>query len=183
VSYSTSGLSAGTYSWTITVAASGASNTPQTIPVSLTVSALPPPGAAISRTPASLTASCTQGANPSHQTFQVSNSGGGTLSYTISDSAAWLSCSPASGTSTGASNTVTVSYATSGLAAGTYSATITIAASGASNSPQTIPVSLTVTAALPVLSRSPSSLSPSCIQGANAPTQSFQVANSGGGGP
>jgi hypothetical protein len=39
-----------------------------------------------------------------------------------------------------------VSYAASGLSAGTYSATITIAATGASNTPQTIPVSLKVVA-------------------------------------
>ena len=108
------------------------------------------PTPAISRTPSLLSASCTQGANASNQSFQVSNSGGGTLSYTISANASWLSCSPPGGTSTGASNTTTVSYATSGLAAGTYSAAITITASGASNSPQTIPVSLTVAETLPL---------------------------------
>jgi hypothetical protein len=101
---------------------------------------------AISQNTSSLFALCTQGSNASSQTFQVSNSGGGTLSYTISDDATWLSCGPTSGTSTGASNTITVSYATSGLSAGTYSATITIAATGASNTPQTISVSLNVVA-------------------------------------
>jgi hypothetical protein len=44
-----------------------------------------------------------------------------------------------------------VNYATSGLSAGTYSATITIAASGATNSPQTIPVSLNVVSSGSVL--------------------------------
>jgi hypothetical protein len=146
VSYATSGLAAGTYSAAITIAATGASNSPQTIPVSLTVKAPP----AISRSPSSLSALCIQGANAPNQTFQVSNSGSGTLSYTVSASASWLSCSPPGGTSTGASNTTTVSYATSGLAAGTYSAAITITASGASNSPQTIPVSLTVAETLPL---------------------------------
>jgi regulation of enolase protein 1 (concanavalin A-like superfamily) len=101
---------------------------------------------AISRTPASLSASTTQGANALSQSFQVSNAGGGTLSYTISDDASWLSCSPVSGTSTGELDTIAVSYSTSGLAVGTYTATISIAASGASNSPQTVPVTLTVNA-------------------------------------
>jgi hypothetical protein len=137
------------------------------------------PAAAISRSPASLSASCIQGANAPSQSFQVSNSGGGTLSYTISDNQNWLSCSPASGTSTGESDTVTVSYNTSGLTAGTYNATITISASGASS--QTIPVTLAVNAAAAAISRSPASLSASCTQGANAPSQSFQVSNSGGG--
>ena len=140
VTYTTSGLAAGTYAGTITITASGASNSPQTIPVSLTVNA---PAPAISRSPASLSATCTQGANATSQSFQVSNSGGGTLSYSIADNATWLSCSPASGSGSG---TITVTYTTSGLAAGTYSGTITITASGASNSPQTIPVSLSVVA-------------------------------------
>ena len=103
-----------------------------------------PPAPAISLSPASLSASCTQGANATSQSFQVSNSGGGTLSYTVSKgTTSWLSCSPTSGSGSG---TVTVSYSTSGLAAGTYNATITITASGASNSPQTVPVTLKVVA-------------------------------------
>ena len=98
----------------------------------------------ISLSPASLSASTVHGSNASSQSFQVGNTGGGTLSYTISDNAAWLSCTPTSGTSTGEQDTITVNYATSGLSAGTYSATITITAPGATNSPQTIPVSLNV---------------------------------------
>jgi hypothetical protein len=100
----------------------------------------------ISLSPASLSASTSQGSNTSNQSFQVRNSGGGTLSYTISDSATWLSCTPTSGTSTGEQDPIAVNYATSGLSAGTYSATITVTASGATNSPQTIPVSLTAAA-------------------------------------
>src|SRR3990170_3984454 len=136
------------------------------------VSAVP----SISLTPASLSASAAQGSNASSQSFQVRNSGGGTLSYTISDSATWLSLTPTSGTSTGEQDTITVNYATSGLSAGTYSATITVTASGATNSPQTIPVSLTISA-LPSISVSPASLSASAAQGGNASSQSFQVGN------
>src|SRR3990172_436033 len=160
VNYATSGLSAGTYSATITVTASGATNSPQTIPVSLTISAVP----SISVSPASLSASAAQGSNAPSQSFQVGNFGGGTLSYTISDSATWLSTTPTSGTSTGEQDTITVNYATSGLSAGTYSATITVTASGATNSPQTIPVSLTISA-VPSISVSPASLSASAAQG------------------
>ena len=180
VTYSTSGLAAGIYTAAITIAASGASNSPQTIPVTLTVSASSTP--AISRSPVSLSPSTSEGANASSQSFLVSNAGGGTLSYTISDDASWLSCSPASGTSTGELDTITVTYSTSGLVAGIYTAAITIAASGASNSPQTIPVTLTVSASsTPAISRSPVSLSPSTSEGANASSQSFLVSNAGGG--
>ena len=58
-----------------------------------------------------------------------------------SDNAAWLTLTPVSGSNSG---TVTASVNTSGLAAGTYNATITVTASGSTNSPQQIPVSLTL---------------------------------------
>jgi uncharacterized caspase-like protein len=93
-----------------------------------------------------LTPTCTQGSDATSQTFQVWNSGQSTLNYTVSTNVSWLSVSPTSGTSTGTGNqqTHTVTYATAGLTAGTYPATITISAAGASNSPQTIAVTLTV---------------------------------------
>jgi len=78
----------------------------------------------------------------------VWNAGGGALNYTISDSVAWLSCSPTTGSCSGATrNTITVTYAATSLSAGTYNGTITISDPAAANSPQTIPVTLTVTAA------------------------------------
>ena len=119
--------------FSVTVEASNGVGTPaaQSFTINV-VSAVP----TISLTPASLSASTAQGSNASSQSFQVRNSGGGTLSYTISDNATWLSCTPTSGTSTGEQDTITVNYATSVLSAGTYTATITITASGATNSPQ-----------------------------------------------
>ena len=130
--------------------------------------------------PASLSPSCVQGQNAADQSFTVQNTGGGTLSYSIAKNAAWLSVTPASGTSTGEPDTIAVNYATSGLAPGTYTGTITVTASGATGSPKTIGVTLTVTA-LPVLAVNPASLSPSCVQGQNAADQSFTVQNTGGG--
>jgi len=131
---------------------------------------------AISRNPTSLSPSCVKGANASRQTFQVWNSGGGTLSYSISDNAGWLSCSPTSGSSTGEQDTVTVSYATSALAAGTHTATITIAATGASNTPRTIPVTLTVKAAAAKgVSNTPETIPVSLTVGETLPIQVGQV--------
>ncbi len=141
----------------------------------------PPTTPVIGLSPGSLAPTCVQGANAASQTFTVANAGVGTLSYSISDNAAWLACSPASGTSTGEADTITVSYTTSGLAAGTYHATITVSDPAAANSPQTIPVTLTVTAAAPTISRSPAALTPSCTAGNNAAAQTFTIANSGGG--
>ncbi|HPD32128.1 MAG TPA: fibronectin type III domain-containing protein [Phycisphaerae bacterium] len=98
----------------------------------------------IALSPTSLAPSCTQGGNAAGQTFTVANSGTGVLNYSISDNVSWLSCSPASGTSTGEQDTITVTYSTSGLSAGTYYGTITVSDPNASNSPQTIAVTLTV---------------------------------------
>lgn len=98
----------------------------------------------ISRSPSSLEPNCCVGTNAGNQTFTIRNSGGGTLNYSVNDNVSWLSCSPTNGTSTAETDTISVNYNTSGLNAGTHNATITISASGATNSPQTISVTLTV---------------------------------------
>ena len=68
--------------------------------------------------PASLSFTATAGgANPAAQTINVSNTGGGTLSYTASESASWLTVSPGSGT---APATLTAAVAIAGPRAGTY---------------------------------------------------------------
>lgn len=136
------GLAAGTYTAAITVTASGATNTPQTIPVSLTVSApvVTSPAIGINLTSLSF-AGTAGGTNPATQPFTISNTGGGTLTWTAGDNAAWLTLSPASGTNTG---TVTAGVNLTGLAAGTYSGTVTVAATGATS--KTLPVTLTIAA-------------------------------------
>lgn len=75
------------------------------------------------------------------KTFTVSNSGDGTLNWSVSDNKSWLSVSPSSGQNSG---TVTVTANATGLSAGTYTGTVTVSDSNASNSPQTVSVTLTV---------------------------------------
>lgn len=134
------GLAAGTYTAAITISAAGATNTPQIIPVSLTVSApaLTSPVIGLSLTSLSF-AGTAGGTNPAPQSFTVSNTGGGTLTWTAGDNASWLTLSAATGTNTG---TIAASVNLTGLAAGTYSGTITVAATGATS--KTLPVSLAV---------------------------------------
>jgi Viral BACON domain/Legume lectin domain len=91
-----------------------------------------------------ITASCKRGSSPVAQSFTVANTGTGTLNYTVTDDADWLSCSPGSGDSTGEADTIDVNFSASGLGAGIYTATITVSGAG-TNSPQEIDVSLTVT--------------------------------------
>jgi fibronectin type 3 domain-containing protein len=64
---------------------------------------------------------------------------GGTLNWTASDNASWLSVTPGSGSGSG---TLTASVNTSGLAEGTYNGTITLTAGGATT--HTVGVTLTV---------------------------------------
>lgn len=111
------------------------------------------PNIAIS--PVSLSSSCPLGTNAPSQSFNVWNSGTGMLDYSISDDVAWLTCSPAGGSSSGGINTHIVNYSTSGLASGNYSATITISASGVTNSPQAIAVDFYVATMGPTANAGP----------------------------
>jgi hypothetical protein len=141
----TGSLAAGTYNATVSVASSGATNTPQTYTVAFTVNAAPP---AISLSPTSLSFSATQGGgNPSAQNVTVSNSGGGTLavpttSITYHSGSGWLTVTE-QGSS--APYTLVTQPTTGSLAAGTYTATVSVASSGATNTPQTYTVSFTLT--------------------------------------
>jgi hypothetical protein len=91
-----------------------------------------------------LNVACDYGTDAQSQSFEIWNSGLETLVYSVTDDAEWLTRSPESGTSTGEHDTITVNFSTSGLNAGSYSATITISDTDASNSPQMMPVELTV---------------------------------------
>jgi uncharacterized protein (TIGR03437 family) len=141
------GLTAGSYSGTVTVTTTSGTFSFQ---VNLTVGGGTTPGSpTVVVTPTTLTPVSFQvgGAAPQSQSIAVSMVGGGALGFTAAATTAsggtWLAVSPASGTTPG---TVTVSFNTTGLTAGTYQGTVTITVSGATNSPVTLPVTLTVTA-------------------------------------
>jgi hypothetical protein len=141
VSVDVAGLTAGTYTDTITIAATGATGSPKTVAVTFTVQ--PPPAViAVSATSLTFTAA-TGGANPAAQTMTITNTGGGTMNWTASKTQSWLSFENASGTAPG---TVQVSVNASGLAVGTYQDTITVTATGATGSPKTVAVTLNVQA-------------------------------------
>ncbi|MGA8850022.1 MAG: BACON domain-containing carbohydrate-binding protein [Dehalococcoidia bacterium] len=137
-------MSAGDYSATITIAAAGATNTPRTLAVSLILTETEAPTIAFG--PASLSFSAVAGeANPANQTLEIWNSGTGTLDWLVSDDTAWLTLASTNGSSTGEHDKVTASVYIAGMSAGDYSATITVAAAGATNTPRTLAVSLTLT--------------------------------------
>jgi hypothetical protein len=105
---------------------------------------LPPSEPILTTAPSGMNFSVAQGSNPALQTLSIANSGGGTLNWaaTVNGSTpAWLTLNPATGRSNGMVN---VSVASASLGAGTYTKSITVTAAGATNSPQTVMVSLTV---------------------------------------
>ncbi len=160
------GLSDGAYSAPVTV-------TPPSpavpIAVAVSMSVVSPP--ALSVTPTSIDF----GSTATSLTFQAWNSAGGTLNYTIAESAAWLSCTPASGTSTGEHDTVTCAASRTGLSDGPYTAPITV--SGQSPiAAVTVAVSMSVTST-PALSVAPTSLD----FGSTGTSLTFQAWNSGSG--
>lgn len=104
-----------------------------------------PIGPLIEISPATLVVDVLQGNDAIDQSFTIRNTGSGTLNYTITDTADWLSTSPDSGTATGETDTITVACDTDALPAANYNATITIDSSNAENAPQTLAVSLNIT--------------------------------------
>jgi uncharacterized protein (TIGR03437 family) len=141
-----SGLTAGTYTGTVTVTASGpggaaVANSPIAIPVKLVVTA-------VSLTVSNSDLSFEQtlgGPLPATQSVALGSTGQ-TLNYTAvansNSSVNWLAVSPASGT-TGGSLTVSVD-GTQLIPGTTYNGTIVVTAPGAGNSPYTINVHLKV---------------------------------------
>jgi uncharacterized protein (TIGR03437 family) len=99
---------------------------------------------AITAAPSSLQLAYTiGGAAPASQSIQIGDGGGGTLAWSASSNAAWLTVTPASGT---APSTLSVSVNPANLSAGSYSATVQITAPGASGSPASVGVTLVVQA-------------------------------------
>jgi len=109
-------------------------------------------GTGISNFPTSLNFSSVLGSAPSpaFQAFGITNVGLGTLTYSLTTNASWLSVSNVSGSAAaGAGNVHTAIVSlVSGLAAGTSNATITITGTDGftTNSPKTIAVAWTISA-------------------------------------
>ena len=131
VYYPSSTLTAGAYAATLAV--TGTASSGKTITLSVSVKLIV--GASLSVSPTSLAQTSGVSADASPQSLQVWNAGTGSLSFSVTSDATWLTCIPTSGASTGAGDIVTVDvlYGTSALAVGTYTAKITIRTGNASD--------------------------------------------------
>lgn len=173
-----SNLGAGNYSANLTVSVPGATPPSTTVAVSFAVTSATP--AALAVDTAGLSFSGSQGGTPSSQQFHVLNSGGGSVSFTATASAPWLTLSTASGTATQSSPATLAVTATPGtLAPGTYSAAITVTGSGTTVN---IPVTLSISSAASILLISQSAVRFTAVsQGSSPLPQTFGILNSGQG--
>ncbi|NYT12285.1 MAG: choice-of-anchor D domain-containing protein [Methanomassiliicoccales archaeon] len=168
VTVNTGGLSGGTYSCTISISSNGGSGS-----VSVHVIVLKP---ILSYSPTSLDFGSVALGYTGSKTFEMWNSGEGTLEYSISESCSWItSVSPSTGTSTGEHDTITVSIDTSGLSGGSYNYAIPLNSNGGSG---TVSTFVTVQSE-PDLSYSPTSLDFGTVAIGYTGSKTFEVWNSG----
>jgi len=156
-----------------------------TVTATVETSQEPPPSIGLSRS--QLPFNAVEGENPPPQSFSVSNEGGGTLSFTVSDNQPWVMVSPTSGSSSGAEQPIEVSVNTAGLAVGTHNAAITVEQTGGDDE-ATVSVTLNLSSAAPPgIALSTDALSFELREGSSPSpenpenTRSFRVRNAGGG--
>ncbi len=138
VSVDHGGLGVGEHTATILVSAPAAGGPPLEIPVTLTVTAGVP-----GYSPADFRFDADQGGPPPpDQVLSVWNAGSGTLDWSVTDDAAWLTLVPASGQSAGEADEVTVSVNPAGLPPGFSDAVITLHTPDATPASVEIPVRL-----------------------------------------
>lgn len=142
-----SSLGAGTHAATLTIDCPGATNTPVTVEVTVTVSATTPAPTVLLSARALSFSGASYGSRSTSQDVTVTNGGGGELappsvSISYQGAADWL-VHEVGGTS--APYTITLQPVPERLAAGTYTATVEVRSAGASNAPQSVSVTLTLT--------------------------------------
>ena len=151
-------LAPGVYTGSIAITSSTASNSPVTVPVTLTV-----PDIRLSALPALLAFNYQIGCNaPGPLSLALSSNGVDGSPFSVGFTAtansaggngAWLSIDSQAGVTPG---NINVSVNTNGISAGTYNGTVTVASPTASNGPQAVPVLLIANS--PGISLSPGSL-------------------------
>jgi fibronectin type 3 domain-containing protein len=130
----------------------------------------------------SLTAAAREGGNPAGGSFEIGNDGTGTMDYTVTWKAPWLSVSPGSGECTDEQDVLSVSYNASTLTPGSFRDTITVEATGAEQSPREVTVTLTISEApLPLISLNVDTLAITVRKSSSPPPSRVTVYNSGTG--
>ena len=151
----------GTYSGTITIAASGAAS--QTVNVTVVASNTPQ----IAVSPSSLNFTYQLGGTtPQAQSINITGGSGPAFIAAVTSGAPWLMVTPGSGNTPGS---ISVAVSPGSLTVGTYAGTIKITSVGASNSPLSIPVTLTVGGTTSTITLSTTTLNFTATVGGAAP--------------
>lgn len=176
VSVNIAGLTAGTYNDTIVISDPNAPNSPQEVPVTLTLINPPP---VIELVPDNFYfISMQDGANPANQQMTINDIGGGTLAWTAANSSSWLTLSAYSG---GPGETIDLMVDITGMLYGNYYDTIVVTDPEASNSPQRAEVHLELVSSFPVLNVSPTSFNVPASASSDPPDRILKIINGGGG--
>jgi hypothetical protein len=126
VSIDTTGLSLGLYTDSVSISSNDGSGT---FTVSVNIVTIAP---TLSYTPTSYAFGDMTPGHTASTTFEIWNSGTGTLTYTLSESSSWVTVSPTSGSSTSEHDTITVNIDTTGLSVGSYNYPVSISSNGGS---------------------------------------------------
>lgn len=173
VSVNGAGLQPGDYSGTITIQSFNASNSPQVINVALKIL----PALTITVTPSALTFNAqAPGAPPAAQTINITGSGQNmtfTATATTSSGGDWLALDQTAGTLPASPKVSIKADALGRLTPGNYQGTIRIEAPSTTNSPQTVTVTLVVTAQPPQVAKIVNSAS--YLPGAIAPGELLYI--------
>ena len=172
VTINSTGLGGGTYHGTITVTSPGAVGSPAHVAVTLNVLA---PGLSVN--PGAINETAPFGSTtPKTATLHVTNSGNGTITWTATKSAPWLSLSKASG---GAPDDVIATLDPTGLPPGVQRDTIVFTSPEAINRIVKVPVDFTITQ--PGLSVTPPSITETALQNDGKKRVDLTITNSAGG--
>ena len=171
------GMSAGVYSGSVSLAQAGAANSPVTVPILMVVNGTA--AGPLTFSPSTIPFTSTNGSAPGAATLSVSAATATSFSATIAytNGSGWLTVSPLSGTTPA---NLTVSADPTGLATGTtYNATISFTSGGVV---QTVTVTLTVsngtnTGNITVL---PASLTFTAPQGSSPANKALSVSSAAG---
>ncbi|HGE73206.1 TPA: hypothetical protein ENX78_20415, partial [Candidatus Poribacteria bacterium] len=165
VTVSRAGLGSGNYSDTISITSNGGNGS---VSVSMSV---PEPDPSLSISPTSIDFGTTN----TQMTFNITNSGGGTLNWQASKQQLWLAISPTTGSLTaGKSQTVTLTVNRGDLKAGTYRDVVSVTTNVGSGN---VNVTMTVPEPSPSLAFSPTSID----FGTTDTQKTLTITNKGGG--
>lgn len=173
------GLTAGTYTGTVTLTPPNQAQAPFTVPVTLNVSASPL--LSVPSTLIGLTA-VTNSSNSVTQSFTVTSTGGSipvTATGATTSGGSWLTVTQ---NSTVTPSTITLSANPSGLASGVYQGTVTLSTTAAGNSSITIPVRFSLSSS-GLLSTTPRELSFTYSGSGTPAPQTFNIVSSGAAVP